>query len=220
MIRVWLKPASSSVRRIAPTRPSIMSEGAITSQPASAWTRACLARTARVASFDHVVALEQTVVAVGGVGIERDVADHAELRQRVLDRAHRPADQVVRVGRLAAVGGLELGRGDRKQSDRGHAEPRRLARVPAATGRSRSGRCPASRPPARSGSWPSSTNTGQIRSADIQPVLGDQSARPAIAPVATQTGRRKARQNRRILRTDHEPAFGLPVRIVITIVPR
>ena len=60
-----------------------MSEGAITSQPASAWTSAWRTSTASVASFsDLAVVVEQAVVAVGGVGIERDVADHAELGQR------------------------------------------------------------------------------------------------------------------------------------------
>src|SRR6266849_2215709 len=38
MIRTWVKPPMSSVSRIAPTRPSIISDGAMTSQPALAWT--------------------------------------------------------------------------------------------------------------------------------------------------------------------------------------
>ena len=37
--------------RIAPIRPSIMSEGAITSAPASAWERACCTSTSVVMSF-------------------------------------------------------------------------------------------------------------------------------------------------------------------------
>ena len=44
-------PASSSVRRIAPTLPSIMSLGAITSQPASACTNAWRHSTATVSSL-------------------------------------------------------------------------------------------------------------------------------------------------------------------------
>ena len=59
---------------------------------------------------DDVAVLEQAVMAVGRVGVEGDVADHAELRQGRLDRAHRPADQVVGVGRLPAVGGLQRAR--------------------------------------------------------------------------------------------------------------
>jgi hypothetical protein len=40
MMRVWMKFLSSSAMRIAPMRPSIMSDGATMSTPASAWARA------------------------------------------------------------------------------------------------------------------------------------------------------------------------------------
>ena len=40
MMRVWMKPRASSALRITPMRPSIMSEGATTSTPASAWVSA------------------------------------------------------------------------------------------------------------------------------------------------------------------------------------
>ena len=127
MIRVCWRPASSSVLRITPTRPSIMSDGAITSQPASAWTRACCASTASVSSLrDIAVVVDQPVLAVRGVGIERDVADHAEVRYGRLDRPHRAADQIVGIGRLGAVAGLQLGRRDREQGDRRDAERGRL----------------------------------------------------------------------------------------------
>ena len=45
------KPAASRARRIAPTRPSIMSEGAITWAPARAWETAIRASSSRVGSF-------------------------------------------------------------------------------------------------------------------------------------------------------------------------
>ena len=51
MIRVSISPASSSADRIAPMRPSIMSEGAITSNPACAWCNACVASTATLSSL-------------------------------------------------------------------------------------------------------------------------------------------------------------------------
>jgi hypothetical protein len=51
MMRVWTSPRASSAARIAATRPSIMSEGAMTSMPASAWMTDCAASTSSVSSF-------------------------------------------------------------------------------------------------------------------------------------------------------------------------
>src|SRR3989304_841101 len=51
MIGVWPKPLSSSASRMAATRPSIMSDGATISAPASAWDTAVRARSGRVASL-------------------------------------------------------------------------------------------------------------------------------------------------------------------------
>jgi hypothetical protein len=51
MMRVLMAPACSSAARTAPMRPSIMSEGATMSAPASAWETACLTSTSTVASF-------------------------------------------------------------------------------------------------------------------------------------------------------------------------
>ena len=42
-------------------------------------------------------------MAVGGVGIERDVGQHADLGHRILDRLDRLADQIVGVERLARI---------------------------------------------------------------------------------------------------------------------
>jgi hypothetical protein len=50
-MRTRSNPASSSARRTAPTRPSIMSLGAMMSQPASACTIACRHRIATVSSL-------------------------------------------------------------------------------------------------------------------------------------------------------------------------
>ena len=68
-------------------RPSIMSDGAITSQPASAWTTACRHSTSIGLVVDHIAVAQQSVVAVGGVGIERHVAHHAD---RVAMRCSSP----------------------------------------------------------------------------------------------------------------------------------
>ena len=51
MIDTSVKPSESSAMRSAPTRPSIMSDGPITSVPARAWHTACLQSCAIVTSF-------------------------------------------------------------------------------------------------------------------------------------------------------------------------
>ena len=48
-------------------------------------------------------------MAVRGIGIERDVGEHADLRRRILDRLDRAADQIVRIERLARILGAKLG---------------------------------------------------------------------------------------------------------------
>ena len=48
------------------------------------------------------IALHDAVVAVRGIGIERDVAEDADLRHGGLDRAACPADEIALVEGLAA----------------------------------------------------------------------------------------------------------------------
>ena len=50
-MRVWMSFRASSAARIAPMRPSIMSDGATMSTPASAWVSACFSRMAMVSSL-------------------------------------------------------------------------------------------------------------------------------------------------------------------------
>ena len=50
-MRLWTWPAASRASRIAPMRPSIMSEGATTSAPASACDTACFTSASTVTSF-------------------------------------------------------------------------------------------------------------------------------------------------------------------------
>ena len=56
----------------------------------------------RLVVEDHAVA-QQPVMAVAGVGIERNIAKNANLRYLLLDGADRATDQIVRVERLAPV---------------------------------------------------------------------------------------------------------------------
>ncbi len=51
MIAIWAKPAPSSVSRMRPTRPSIMSDGATMSAPAAACDSAARASASTVASL-------------------------------------------------------------------------------------------------------------------------------------------------------------------------
>ena len=134
-------PSSSSWWRMAPTRPSIMSEGATMSAPASAWE---IAVRASSSSGDVVVDLalaDEAAVPVRRVLAEADVGDHHQVRMRLLQRAHRHLhDALVVVGARAGLvlrrrdaeqdhgadaGGLDLGRlgdelADREALDAGH----------------------------------------------------------------------------------------------------
>ena len=67
-------------------------------------------------------------MAVGGVGVERDVRQNADVRHGVLDGAGGAAHQVVGVGRLAAVIGAAVGGRVGKQGKAGNAEARCLFR--------------------------------------------------------------------------------------------
>ena len=98
------------------------------SQPASACTSACLHQHGDGLVVEDDAVAHQAVVAVAGVGIERDVAEHADLRHRLLDGADRLADQVVRIERLAAVLVAQARVGVGKDRDAGDGELRRLLR--------------------------------------------------------------------------------------------
>ncbi len=67
-------------------------------------------------------AAHEAVVAVAGVGVERHVEDDADVEARRLDRARRPAHEVLRIERLARILGAQLGLGVGKERDRGNAE--------------------------------------------------------------------------------------------------
>ena len=73
---------------------------------------------------DHAVA-QQPVMAVAGVGIERDVAQDADVRHFLLDRADGAADEIVGIERLAAVLVAQARIGIGKERDAGDRELRR-----------------------------------------------------------------------------------------------
>ena len=106
-------------------------------------------------------------MAVAGVGIERDVAQHADVGHLLLDRADGAADQIVGIERLAAV--VVAQRRDRCRGTarcRGwRASPR--VRPRARPRRPKAARRPASRRSARGSCLPSTTKSGQIRSSVV-----------------------------------------------------
>ncbi len=61
-------------------------------------------------------------MAVAGEGIERDVAEHAEVRKFLLDGAHRLAHEIVGVDRLGAVLVAQARLGIGKQRDAGDVQ--------------------------------------------------------------------------------------------------
>ncbi len=66
--------------------------------------------------------VEQTVLAVRGVGVERHIGEHAELWKRRFEGAHRSGHQSVGVGGLDAVGRLEVGIDHGKQREHRNAQ--------------------------------------------------------------------------------------------------
>ena len=92
------------------------------SQPASACTSACRTSTSTVSSLTISPSIHQPVMAVAGIGVERHVAHDADVRHRRLDGAHRPADQIVGVERLAGIRGAQSWVVFGKQRDGRNAE--------------------------------------------------------------------------------------------------
>jgi len=102
---------------------------------------------------------DDAILAVGGVRVESDVADHADVVVRVLDAAHRAAHEIVGVRCFLAVWRFELRRAG-MPSD--FASPTAFTRrsilnrsTPGIEGTGVRTPCP---------SW---TNTGQIKSAGV-----------------------------------------------------
>ena len=81
-------------------RPSIMSRGRDDVGAGARMRQRLLHQRFDGVVVDDVAAVvDQAVLAVGGVGIERDVGDHAQFREALLQRAHRALHQAVVVPR-------------------------------------------------------------------------------------------------------------------------
>ena len=158
------------------------------SQPASACTSACLHQHRDGLVVEDLAVAHQAVMAVAGVGVERHVAEDADLRHLLLDRADRAADEVVRVERLAAVLVAQLRIGVGKQREAGDVELRPRARP----------RAPPRRPSSRSTPGIEATGARVLLAVDDEQrpdqvvggehVLAHQPPRPFGAAVAAQAG--------------------------------
>ena len=76
--------------------------------------------------------IDDAVMAVAGVGIERDIGQHTDLRHRIFDRLDRAAHEIVRIERLAPVIGTQFVGRVREQGQAGNA---RFGRQPGALGK-------------------------------------------------------------------------------------
>jgi hypothetical protein len=139
---------------------------------------------------DDIAVAHQPVLAVGGEGIERHVAQDADLGHRLLDRAHGAADEVVGIAGFLAVLGFQLARHDREDRDDGDAQFGRPARVldqlvdaqPLDAGH---------RGDRAALGFPVLHEDGPDQVGGRQPVLGHQRPRPGMAPVAAEPRVRK-----------------------------
>ena len=104
--------------------------------------------------------VDDAVLAVRRVRIERDVGDHAELRDGLLDRAHRALRESVGIPRFAAVEALGLGRRDGNSASAGM--PSSASASASRTSSSIADALDAghARRSARAARWPSMTNIG------------------------------------------------------------
>ena len=188
--------APSSASRIAPMRPSIMSLGATMSTPACGLHQRLLRQHRdRLVVEDVAAVVEQAVLAVAGERVERHVGQHAQLGEALLQLAHGARHQAVGVERLAAVGASSApGR-----SPGTAPSPGCPARTHSSATGSRRSSCRRCTPGMRGrrpapGRWPSSTNTGRIRSAGVQPVLAHQRAGERVAAQAARAAGGEGRQ--------------------------
>ena len=101
MITVSVNPSSSSAPRMAATRPSIMSEGATMSAPASACADRHLGKQLEGDVVVDLAVLDHAAVAMVRILAQADVGDDDQLRRLVLDgldgHLHR-AFAVIRAG--------------------------------------------------------------------------------------------------------------------------
>ena len=154
------------------------------SQPASACTTACRQQDCDGLVVGDIAVADHAVMAVRGERVERHVAQDADFGHRLLQRGDGAADEIAGVERLAAFGVLQRRRHRRKHRDRRDAECRGLARG-VDQGRDRQPKRARHRrdrllaPLVMHKDRPDQIARGQH-------VLGDEPARPRVAPVAAQ----------------------------------
>ena len=70
--------------------------------------------------------VDQAVLAVAGVGIERHIGDHAEIRKARLERLHNPRHQAIGIEGLGGIEGFLAILDHREERQRRHAKRHRL----------------------------------------------------------------------------------------------
>ena len=95
MIATFSNLFSSSFFRIAPTRPSIMSDGATKSAPARACDNACSLKISSVASFTTSPCLNHPAMPVVRVLAQAHVRNHQQIQFRFLDPFDRPLHHAI-----------------------------------------------------------------------------------------------------------------------------
>ena len=82
---------------------------------------------ATVSSFEHVAAVvDDAVLAMRRIRVQRNVGDHREFRNPLLDRCDRSLHQPVGIRALGTIRGFPAGVDDGKQRYRGDAQVARL----------------------------------------------------------------------------------------------
>ena len=160
-----LKPAASSAARIAPTMPSIMpTERSCRAGPGVDQGLVDQDRDRLV--VEDLALAQEAVMAVAGIGIERDVAQDSDIGKFLLDRADGAADQIVGIERLGSIVVAQRRVGVGEESQR--RMPSLAARSASRTASSIDTRStPGIEAIAMRWRAPSTTNSGQIRSSAV-----------------------------------------------------
>jgi hypothetical protein len=99
---------------MAPMRPSIMSDGATMSTPARHDIRPAHQHGDRFVIENIAGVVDQAVLSVARVRIERDVGDHAEFREALLEGCDRLRREAVGIERLLGTEALPARVDDRE----------------------------------------------------------------------------------------------------------
>ena len=121
-MRVWIAPQDSSSERIAPMRPSNVAGRDDVHPGLGLHPRLRAQHGHGLVVQDVARVVEQAVLAVRGVRVECHIGEQAELREAILQRAHRARHQAIGVARLAAVGRLQRRLDHREQRQHRQAE--------------------------------------------------------------------------------------------------